>query len=382
MNMCLCAHCMHAPQPYKTHLCQLLGSSLSAMFQRASQPSSSSNALPEQDFEEDVEDLVADNLVSGERAARLLNKAAKAGLKGVGKCVGKLGGRNHARAIRRHKLMRTKWPDYYFFDCRVQDRRSTREYVTALPINLPLDILEVIWELGLPEVLLSTDNLDTAGKKHLAWMKEQLQVEELWGWGMHGDGIPCNYDRTESVIMISLNLPGLRGKNGRMRIPLFVLPDHAVSENTFDDVMEVIAWSMRHLVAGARPCCRHDGTPWGKGDGKRQRKNESPLKFRACMVQARADWDWMGKCFHFPFHNVKEGCCWLCRCKRNQVSIFMTPPPITEISGPLDQQRTCASGCTHCKTMPWAHGLQQPITQHGLGSPSHKTFQYKIFPGL
>ena len=54
-------------------------------------------------------------------------------------------------------------------------------------------------------VLLSEDNLDTAGKKHMAWMREQLQVEELMGWGMHGDGIPCNYDRTESVVMISLN---------------------------------------------------------------------------------------------------------------------------------------------------------------------------------
>ena len=91
---------------------------------------------------------------------------------------------------------------------------------------LPLDVLEMIWDLGAKDVLLSSDHLDTDGKKHMAWMKEHLQVEELIAWGMHGDGIPCNYDRTESVVMISLNLPGLSGRNGRMRIPLVILPDH------------------------------------------------------------------------------------------------------------------------------------------------------------
>ena len=56
------------------------------MFSRAQQPSSSSSALPEQEFEEDVTDLFADNLVSGQRVTRLLTKAAKAGVKGIKKC--------------------------------------------------------------------------------------------------------------------------------------------------------------------------------------------------------------------------------------------------------------------------------------------------------
>jgi hypothetical protein len=340
------------------------------MFSRASQPSSSSNAVPSQEFQEDVEDLYADNLISGQRAARLLTKACKAGIKGISKKVRKTTGRNQARAITRHKLTRTKWPDYYYFDCRVQDRKTATEYTTRIPINLPLELLEMLWELGLAEVLLSTDNLDTDGKKHMAWMKEQLQVDELWGWGLHGDGIPCNYDRTESVIMISLNLPGLKGKNGRMRIPLVVLPDFAVSENTFDDIFTVIAWSMRHLVAGSRPCCRHDGTAWGKTDSKRKKKNNAPLKFRACLVQVRADWDWMGKCFHLPFHNVLEGMCWLCRCKRHQVSFFVLFH--NGALGPHECRHVpCASGCTYGILEAHHSWAWKPII-HGLGSPSHE----------
>ena len=172
--------------------------------------------------------------------------------------------------------------------------------------------------MGNAEALLSEANLDTAGKDHMKWMREQLGASTLLGWGLHGDGIPCNYDRTESVVMISLNLPGLSGRNGRMRIPLVILPDYAVSENTFDDIMEVLAWSMRHLLQGSRPSCRHDGQPFNKSDHKRAKKF-GILPFQACLNQVRGDWDWMGKCFHLPFHNVKQGCCWLCTCKRKQV---------------------------------------------------------------
>ena len=154
------------------------------MFQRTLQPSSSSNGLPEQEFEEDLTDLYADNLVSGQRITRLLTKAAKAGVKGISKKMQKSVGRNQARAIRSHKLKNTKWPEYYWFDCRVKDRRTEHEYSTRIPMLLPLDVLEMIWDLGAKEVLLSSDHLDTDGKKHMAWMKEHLQVEELIAWGM------------------------------------------------------------------------------------------------------------------------------------------------------------------------------------------------------
>ena len=288
------------------------------MFSRNSQPASSSNAPPEQVFQEDVEDLLAENLVSGQRIAKLLDKASKAGIKNITPKIRRTVGKNQARDIRRNKLKWSKWPDYYWFNCRLRERRTDKEFSALIPMNLPSELLEVLWDLGLAEALLSEKNLDTAGKSHMQWMREQLGVTELWGWGLHGDGIPCNYERTESVVTVSLNLPGLSGRNGRMRIPLVILPDYAVSENTFDDIMEVIAWNMRHLLLGSRACCRHDGDAFNTSDRKRAKK-PTALPFRACLVQVRADWDWMGKCFHLPFHSVKEGCCWLCQCKRHQV---------------------------------------------------------------
>ena len=169
------------------------------------------------------------------------------------------------------------------------------------------------------DTLLAEDNFDTQTKVHVDWMKKELGVDQLLCWGMHGDGIPCNYDRTESVAMVSLNLPGLDGRNGRMRIPLIILPDWSAGEHTWDDINSVFAWDMRHSIAGARPTCRHDGSAWQASDKARKTKETVPIKIRSCLCLIRADLDWMGKVFHFPFHNVKEGCCWLCRCKRKDV---------------------------------------------------------------
>jgi hypothetical protein len=294
------------------------------MFQRGQQPASSSNAPPELDFMEDVEDLYADNFISAQRCHKVLEKAARAGIKNIVKQVKKPGlvrkslGKNLARDITRRKLRSTKWPDYYWFDCRVWDRKQDKEVRKPICIFLIHEILEAIWKLGLAEVLLGTNNYDQLSKEHMQWMREQLGVEELWGFGIHGDGVPCNYDRTESVVVISINLPGLKGKNGRMRIPLVVLPDHAISDNTFDDIMEVFAWSMRHALSGTKPEARHDNFCWKASDHKRK-NSHGALGFQACMVQNRADWDWLTKCFHFPGHATKSGPCWLCNCKRNQV---------------------------------------------------------------
>jgi hypothetical protein len=297
------------------------------MFGRNAQPSSSSHALPEDTFVEDVGDLFAETLVSAQRVSKLLQKATKAGVKHIPKRLKKSCGKNAARDRTRFMLRKTKWAEYYWFQCRVRNRKTEEEYTTGLPINLPLEVLEMLWDLGCSEVLLDESNLDTTTKKHMDWIRGALDAETMWGFGIHGDGVPCNYDRTESVIMISLNLPGLPGKNGRLRIPLFCLPDWAVSEHTFDDVNNIIAWSMRHLLTGSRPVCRHDATAFGERDKKRAKKVCEALPFKACLCQARADWDWMAKCFHFPFHNVKGGCCWLCNVKRKQVQLLNLPPP-------------------------------------------------------
>ena len=293
---------------------------LGAMFSRNAQPSSSSHARDDDVFVDDVNDLHAENLLSAQRALKLLRKACKAGV-GVPKRLRQnKHDNNMARSQRTHALRRTKWPSYYWFPCRVLDRKTRKEHVVDLCMLLPQEIIHCLFRLGNSEVLLERDNLDSDSQAHLKAMCEKLGVDDALGFGIHGDGIPCNYDRTESVIMVSLNLPGLGGKNGRLRIPLIALPDWACSSNTYDDIFGVVAWQMRLMLARESPTCRHDRTEWNHTDKKRNgAKVHIPVP--CVCVQIRGDWDWMGKCFHLPFHSVKGGCCWLCGVRRNEVSM-------------------------------------------------------------
>ena len=165
-------------------------------------------------------DAYAENAISAARAAGLLAKAQAAGVKLATKCIKKVPGvtkkfaKNCARNMKRAFRKNDKWPDPYWFEARVWDRVKDAEVTKKICILLPSEVLDVIWKYGVKEVLLGTDKYDKLTKDHYEYMKRMLNVQELWGFGLHGDGVPCNYDRTESVCLTSINLPGLTWRNG------------------------------------------------------------------------------------------------------------------------------------------------------------------------
>ena len=133
--------------------------------------------------------------------------------------------------------------------------------------------------------------------------------------------MPVNWDRTESVETFSLNLPGQSGKYKSLRLPITALSRKQVTENTWGDVMEVIAWSLRHCANGTRPTARHDLQPWWLEDATRakQAHRMPELPFRAALVEVRGDWKMFGEIFHFPKWNTSAGICWRCTCKTQEV---------------------------------------------------------------
>ena len=125
----------------------------------------------------------------------------------------------------------------------------------------------------------------------------------------------------ESAHVVSINLPGVGGKFARMRIPICVVPSRKMCDETMDAILEVTAWSLRHLQAGFHPECRHDGSPWNASD-KWRSKTHGALGFNASLVEVRGDWDFYSKVFHFPYHSELDGICWLCPCKRKEDFFF------------------------------------------------------------
>ena len=184
----------------------------------------------------------------------------------------------------------------------------------------PANALHVdVEDLGAANLI--SDRMDVQTKEHSDKLKEKFSLDDLVGLGLHGDGVPSHYDRTESVQVISMNLPGVGGKFAKMRIPMCAVPSSKVGDETMDAILEVIAWSIKHLQAGAHQECRHDGAPWNASDKLRSKKS-GPLELHAALVEVRDDWDFYSKVFHFPYHSELDGICWLCPCKRRQDAIF------------------------------------------------------------
>ena len=176
--------------------------------------------------------------------------------------------------------------------------------------------MHVLWKQGVSDKLLATDNTDPLSKQHLESCQQDAGCQ-LLGIGFWADGAPCNWDRSETVDTLAMSLPGLGGEFRNMRIPVTALSHKHVADETWVDICAVVKWSLQILATGVWPTCRHDGTPWRKSDCKR---TAARTLQRSCVVEIRADWDWMSKVYGFPAHNVLEGMCWKCKCQPHQVT--------------------------------------------------------------
>ena len=85
--------------------------------------------------------------------------------------------------------------------------KTEQEELMPLAFILPEEILSMMAATSEREVLMSTDNMDPLPRAHLAKCKASAGVD-LLGIGIWGDGVPCQWDHTESADGVSFNLPG------------------------------------------------------------------------------------------------------------------------------------------------------------------------------
>ena len=225
-------------------------------------------------------------------------------------------GGDMCRWWKRKLQKKMKWMPHYWAQVRVLDVKTNEETLEWMAFHLPHEIVQVLEDSGSVEKLLETDGMDPPSLVHLDECEHEAGCA-LLGLGLWGDGCPCNWDRTESLCVLSLNLPGQTGPNARIRIPITCFGDKQKGPNTWHDIMSVVKWSLEVLATGQPPMARHDNSPWLKSDTKRK---AGKAVQRSCLVEVRADWKFMAHVFHFPAHNLAEGCCWACTCTPAEVS--------------------------------------------------------------
>ena len=219
-----------------------------------------------------------------------------------------------AKKLRRKFLKRSAWMPDYVAELRTWDPKAQKIVKDKVPMQLIHEVVAVLLKFGFRDKLLATDHMDPLTLDHLRHCESEALCK-LLGIGLWGDGAPTQWDRSESIDVISLSLPGI-GEFQNLRIPLIVMPHSRVCKETWEDVFNIFKWSLTILATGVWPTARHDASPWLQSD--KCRVSARPL-LRGALVEVRQDWKFAAEVFGFPSHNTAEGCCWACTCKPDEV---------------------------------------------------------------
>ena len=160
---------------------------------------------------------------------------------------------------------------------------------------------------------MDVTGLMQSSTKHLRYAQEKLQCKQLLPLGIWSDAVPFNWDRTQSLEIVSVISWPYR-QNSLIRIPICVLnKKHFIKQKTFDAIFEVVTYSMKALANGKFPAARHDQSDWLSNDRKeRAKRSGQDLGIKGVLVEVRADWGCMKDACRMPQFNELRGCCWFC----------------------------------------------------------------------
>ena len=321
-------------------------------------------------------DLTTGNVISGQRAQTLFNDAHAAGAEDVSDMRGRAD-EHSRRNILRKLLKHSKWPSRYVSKIRVRDPKT--ENVVAVPMEMLLvhEVVDKLFQYNDRSKLLETVGMEPRTRDHLQTVRTELGHEEMLGVGIWLDGCPCNWDRTKSLEVITMSLPGLTGRWRNLRIPLTSIPhEYVACEDTFDDLLEIIAWSFKYLALKKNPSGRHDQSDWHQTDKARKNKAGTDLLVAAALVEVRGDWKMMKEVFRLPGWNEKTGCCWLCRAlpedirdagedaswRSRRLSHWELIERMLLQGKSLSPLLSCPGIRSHCFKIDWLHAADQGCT--------------------
>jgi hypothetical protein len=164
----------------------------------------------------------------------------------------------------------------------------------------------MVAECGLPAMCLDPDTLNAANglpKLLREWSNhDDVQfhgdLAQVGVLGFHADGVQYTTSMraggARTVLAGSMNVISARDEIRHRRQPLFVLRKARLCScgcqgfHTIQQIMEVIAWSMRCLLHGGAPSNRHDGTAWTALDMENRLQAGTVIP-QACLLQVRGD---------------------------------------------------------------------------------------------
>lgn len=126
----------------------------------------------------------------------------------------------------------------------VRPKPATRT-TANLPLLLPHEVVHCLLQHNSLAALQTTEFMAPNTFTNMCSVADELRVphSEVLGLGLWGDGITSKWDRTESLEVLIMNIPGLGGPGQDLRVPLCALSKHFVVKTaTMDAILAVVAW--------------------------------------------------------------------------------------------------------------------------------------------
>jgi hypothetical protein len=254
-----------------------------------------------------------------------------------------------------------------------------------MSIQLPHEVVKALLAISNKEKLLQKDGLEPRDLEHLQKVAEEFgeNADDLLALGFWCDGVPFNWDRTQSVEVLSFNLPGLKGEWENLRIPITCVPkDWVATDETFHDLLEIVLWSLQCLASGEMPSSRHDRSQWTRSDKWRAKHQGETIGVKAFLVEVRGDWLMMKEVFHLPGWRDNTGCCWLCKAtpgdrgsmgldaewRRDRLSHWELLERIMRLGRRLSPLMEAPGVKSHIFKIDWLHAVDQGAGADFLGN--------------
>ncbi len=188
-----------------------------AMFHKRAPPEQHEGDSEAKRLRIDIEDLFLTNAASAGRSQSLFQNAQRLASKAndhdvvLRKLSTKSRTKNLNRDYTRILMKGSSWPSIYYAEVRVWNCKRNRTDKILLPFVLPHEIVHQLEAKAMStEALLNVNGLSGDAMRHLEEVCLKSNLDMVLPLGLWGDGVPCNYDRSQSLEVFTLSLPGYR----------------------------------------------------------------------------------------------------------------------------------------------------------------------------
>jgi hypothetical protein len=172
---------------------------VAAMFSKRPLPDRESRPREER-LRANLEDLFLAGDVSGVRAHTLFEDAGHLHPQFARLARVAAGGRKKvARNLRTLLGRNSKWPQFYLAQIPAWNPRTQTTALASVPIMLPHELLHSLLKINELQDVSSTARLASTVMAHLQKCRDEMMDQSVVAVGLWGDGVPCNWDRSESL---------------------------------------------------------------------------------------------------------------------------------------------------------------------------------------